>query len=189
MFFTRRPSPKTIEHFIARSLELPLSYDPIGVAQGTPAGRDVDETVVVIGRGQTDFERAKNALVSWKHFELGWTELFPRAAPIQPGTVVTVLVHHLGFWSLNGCRVVYGVGDRDDGARFGFAYGTLVNHAETGEELFEVLLSPDSGEVSYRIRAVSRPRAVLARLGYPVARALQARFRRDSSEAMKRTTR
>ena len=32
-------------------------------------------------------------------------------------------------------------------ARFGFAYGTLTNHAESGEELFEVFLDPATGDV------------------------------------------
>jgi len=51
-----------------------------------------------------------------------------------------------------------------------------------------VFLNRDSDDVMYRIRAVSRPRAVLARLGHPFVRSLQARFRRESAEAMKRAT-
>jgi hypothetical protein len=42
--------------------------------------------------------------------------------------------------------------------------------------------------VKYRIRAISKPQAALARLGQPIVRALQARFRRDSVAAMKRAT-
>ncbi len=96
-----------------------------------------------------------------------------------------MLVSHLGFWSLNGCRVVYGIGDRES-REFGFAYGTLTNHGERGEEIFKVSLDRDSGAVSYTIRAVAQPRAALARLGYPLVRSLQARFRRDSARAMGR---
>jgi uncharacterized protein (UPF0548 family) len=184
MFFARRPSRPAIERFLAESQELPLSYRPIGIAQTAPAGYDIDETVVAIGRSQTGFDRAKVALIRWTHFDIGWVELFPPTASVEPGTVVGVLIHHLGFWSLNGCRVVYGVGDRES-TRFGFAYGTLINHAEVGEEIFEVFLQPGSDNVVYRIRAVSRPRAALARLGYPFTRALQARFRRASADAMK----
>lgn len=92
----------------------------------------------------------------------------------------------LGFWWLNGCRVVYRVGDPQGGDRCGFAYGTLVNHAEMGEELFEVSIAPESGEVVYRLRAVSRPRALAARVGYPFTRTLQSRFRVDSIAAMAR---
>ena len=101
---------------------------------------------------------------------------------------MAVLIRHLGFWSLNGARVVYEVGGRTEGPRFGFAYGTLANHAEAGEELFEVFIDPTTGDVVYRLRAASRPRATLARLGMPIVRALQARFRRDSLAAMTRVT-
>ena len=79
------------------------------------------------------------------------------------GTVVGVLIRHFGFWSLNGRRVLYSVGGMNDVARFGFAYGTLTNHAESGEELFEVFIDPQTDEVIYRIRAISWPQATLSR--------------------------
>ena len=186
MFLARRPSQREIEEFITRSQDLPLSYSPIGIAKESPDGFKVDEASGVIGHGQQAFERAKLALAQWRHFDFGWVELFPRGAAIEPGSVVAILVHHLWFWSLNGCRVVYTLGDRRTGARFGFAYGTLSNHAELGEEIFEVSLVPDSEEVIYRIRAVSKARATLARIGYPFTRMLQARFRRDSITALRR---
>jgi len=111
--------------------------------------------------------------MAWKHFDLDWARICPEGAPIEIGTTVAVLVRHFGFWSLNGCRVLYFLGDRSHGSTFGFAYGTLANHAERGEEIFEVSLNRASQAVTYRIRAVSRPRAVLARLGYPATRMLQ----------------
>ena len=100
---------------------------------------------------------------------------------------MAVLVRHLGFWSLNGCRVVYVSDDERGTDSFGFAYGTLANHAEVGEELFEVTFDPQTEQVRYRIRAVSKPRALAARLGYPFTRSLQARFRRDSLAALERS--
>ena len=184
MFLTHRPTKSEIEKFIDESSNLPLSYHPVGLAKESPPGFNVDAASAIVGHGGDAFSRAKRALTEWRHFELGWVELFPRAAPTEPGTVVTVLVHQLGFWSLNGCRVVYKFGD-DGVSRFGFAYGTLTNHAEMGEESFEVSLA-ESDEVTYRIRAVSKPRAVLARIGYPYARISQSRFRRDSIAAMRR---
>src|SRR5262245_57322099 len=187
MFFTRRPSPQDVERFLRESSDLPLSYEPVGLAvEGRAgAGFDVDESVAAVGAGEAAFRRATGALARWDHFELGWVELLPKGAPIAPGAVVAVLVRHLGFWSLNGCRVVYSLG-LDDGTEFGFDYGTLENHAESGEEIFRVSLRPDTGEVVYAIRAVSRPRAPLAKLGYPVTRLIQARFRRDSTRALAR---
>jgi uncharacterized protein (UPF0548 family) len=183
MFFVRRPSQEAIERFVRDSQGRPLSYGPIGIVNGETSGRDLDEAIVTIGRGRADFDRARAALTTWKQFDIGWVETFPRHAPVDVGTVVVLLIQHLGFWSLNGCRVLYHVGG--DG-RFGFAYGTLTNHAESGEELFDVILDPASDEVRYRIRATSKPQAALARIGQPIARALQARFRRDSAAAMRR---
>ena len=185
MFFLGAPSSMDIERFVAASRELPLSYDPVGLVNQNPTGFRVDEQTTVIGSGEAAFQRATSALMEWRHFDLGWVEMFPKHASTAPGSVVAVAIRHLGFWSLNGCRVVSTVGAPGEPI-CGFVYGTLTNHAESGEELFEVSFQPDSGDVLYRIRAVSRPRAALARLGYPFTRALQARFRRDSARALRR---
>jgi uncharacterized protein (UPF0548 family) len=188
MFLIRRPSMAAIERFLERSQHVPLSYGPTGIVK-QPADRDrLDEQVVVIGHGEADFERARIALAEWKQFAIGWVELFPEGAAIETGTVVAVLIRHLGFWSLNGARVVYHVGGSDGQAVFGLAYGTLTNHAESGEELFEVSIDRETGEVTYRIRAVSWPQSALAWLGQPIVRLLQERFRHDSAAAMTRAT-
>jgi uncharacterized protein (UPF0548 family) len=189
MFLISRPSSQAIERFLRHSQPLPLSYSPVGMVSAATVRHRLDEEVVVIGRGNADFERARRALAAWKPFDIGWVELFPLHAPPTIGTVVAVLIRHFGFWSLNGCRVVYAVGDEDQDHRCGFAYGTLTNHAEGGEELFEVFMDPKTDDVKYRIRAVSWPQVTLTRLGQPLVRLLQARFRRDSAEAMKRATR
>jgi uncharacterized protein (UPF0548 family) len=189
MFLARRPTPNVIDRFICESQDLPLSYAPIGIVRTRTAGQDLDELTVAIGRGQADFERARSALLAWKQFDIGWVETFPRQAPVAIGTVVAVLIRHLGFWSLNGCRVLYSVASLDDVARFGFAYGTLTNHAESGEELFEVFIDPRTEDVLYRIRATSWPQATLARVGQPIVRVLQERFREQSAAAMKHATR
>lgn len=190
MFLLQRPDRAAIDRFIAASIEMPLSYGPVGLARGEgrrPAGFDEDDTLAAIGRGEADFVRAQAALGDWKQFELGWVELCrPAHAGTTAGTVVATLIRHLGFWSLNGARVVYEIGGPESGSRFGFAYGTLPNHSEAGEEAFEVWHDRGTDQVMYRIHAVSRPRAIMARLGYPFARHLQARFRADSVAAMRR---
>jgi uncharacterized protein (UPF0548 family) len=185
MFLVRRPAARDVDRFVAASRALPLSYTPIGLAVTGAAGFQIDDHTSIVGYGVAAFERATTALRAWRHFELGWVEVFPKGASIAPASVVAVFVQHLGFYSLNGCRVVYPIGDDSD-HEFGFAYGTLTNHAECGEEIFKITLDPHSGAVSYIIRAASRPRALLARLGYPVTRSLQARFRRDSARAVAR---
>jgi uncharacterized protein (UPF0548 family) len=161
----------------------------MGIVKAGIVRRDLDEATIAIGHGKADFERARAALMAWKQFDIGWVETFPRDAPVAVGTVVAVLIRHLGFWSLNGCRVLYSVGCLGDAARFCFAYGTLTNHAEASEELFEVFIDPQTEEVMYRIRAISWPQTTLARVGQPIVRVLQARFRRHSAAAMKRATR
>lgn len=185
MFLLRRPSAARIERFLTQCRDLPLSYGSVGMVRGTSSSGRFDEAITAIGRGQRDFERARAALLAWKQFDVGWVEVFPQHAPVQIGTVVAVLIRHLGIWSLNGARVVYLVEDHE-GASSGFAYGTLTNHAESGEELFEVFLDAQNDLVCYRIRAISWPQSLLARIGQPVVRLLQARFRRDSATAMKR---
>ena len=184
MFLARRPSAAHIDRFLRESHVLPLSYGPIGIVNGGTIREGLDETTIAIGHGKAAFDRARTALMEWKQFDIGWVETFPRRAPVAAGTAVAVLIRHLGFWSLNGCRILYNVGSLNDAARFGFAYGTLTNHAESGEELFEVFLDPQTGQVTYRIRAISWPQATLARVGQPIVRTLQERFREQSAAAM-----
>src|SRR5882724_6850123 len=99
MFLLRRPTQREITDFLDQSRNLPLSYDPIGIARQKPAGLNADLASAVIGYGRETFERAKNALAQWRHYEMGWVELFPPGASIEPGTNVAVLVRHMGFWS------------------------------------------------------------------------------------------
>jgi uncharacterized protein (UPF0548 family) len=74
----------------------------------------------------------------------------------------------------------------DEPDRFGFAYGTLPQHAESGEERFSVEYHPDTDEVWYDIYAFSRPGNFLIRLGYPYARWRQKQFAVESKAAMLR---
>jgi uncharacterized protein (UPF0548 family) len=189
MFLPVRPSQAVIDRFVLASHGLSLSYEPIGIAAAGSRRGAIDEQAVAIGSGMADFERAKLALGSWRHYDVGWLAVHPPGSMVAVGTVVVVAIRHLGFWSLNGCRVVYMIEGAAGDPRFGFAYGTLTNHAESGEEIFEVFLDPKTDAVIYRIRAVSWPQAWLARVGQPIVRRLQARFRRDSAAAMQRALR
>jgi len=182
-----RPTASVVDRFLTESRTLPLSYRPTGLTQGAASRYNVDEMVVTIGRGAADFDRAKAALAAWTHLDLGWLQAIPSSPMPEPGTIVAVVIRHFGFWSLNGARVVYVVGDRQSTTKFGFAYGTLVNHAEAGEELFEVFADPSTEDVMYRILAASRPRSPLTYIGYPLVRMLQSACRRDSGAAMRLT--
>jgi uncharacterized protein (UPF0548 family) len=65
-------------------------------------------------------------------------ELHPPAAAVREGSTVLVVARHLGFWSMNPCRVVHVFEAQGRTSRFGFSYGTLEGHAECGEERFVV---------------------------------------------------
>ena len=182
MFSLRRPSDADVDRFLRASEHLPLSFTPgtIGPATGFAA----DVTSGVIGRGEQAFASACDAIRHWEQWRVGWLEVLPHDAPSTRGTTVVLRIRHLGCWSLNGARVV--TVEETPGRRFAVSYGTLENHAEQGQEWFEVSYDDRSGEVTYRIHEFSRPRAWLARLGGPIVRRLQARAREDSLEAMRR---
>lgn len=69
--------------------------------------------------------------------------------------------------------------------KYGFAYGTLEEHREIGEERFTVEFNSSDGSVWYDLYAFSRP-GPAASLAYPFSRSLQKRFAKESKEAMQR---
>lgn len=186
MISLAKPEPSTIEAFLAGQARREPSYPEVGFSRDRPpAGYALDHNRVQLGEGRETFERARAAIRGWIMFPRPWTEIHPSKAPIETGTVVAVLVHLFGLWWLNACRIVYVI---DEPRRFGFAYGTLPGHAETGEERFTVEWREDD-TVRYDILAFSRPRLWLARLGYPIARRVQRRFARESKAAMQAAVR
>ena len=112
-------------------------------------------------------------------------EIVPRGVKLEKDAIVAVKARACGTWSLSACRVVYVVDEQQPLTRSGFAYGTLPDHVERGEERFLIEWDPSDGSVWYDILAFSRPRHPLVRAGFPVARMLQKRFARDSMAVMK----
>jgi uncharacterized protein (UPF0548 family) len=119
-------------------------------------------------------------------FTIPNVSLYWPGAPVAPDTVVAVGVKHFGFWSLNFCRIVYTINEDMPILRYGFAYGTLREHFESGEERFVVEWDRESDAVSYEIASFSRPGKILTWLALPLARPLQRRFVKESSAAMRR---
>lgn len=186
MFTLVRPTPARIAAFRDRASATSFTYTELGCTRfETSSTFTVDRYATELGRGDEAWVRAQAALRNWRTFDLGWVCAFERDAPIAVGTTVAVLIRSLGLWSLNAARIVYVVDERD---RFGFAYGTLRDHAECGEERF--LIERDAGEiVTYSIQACSRPHHPFTRIAHPWVRHLQRRFGRDSLAAMKRAVR
>ncbi|PHN03067.1 DUF1990 domain-containing protein [Flavilitoribacter nigricans] len=145
---------------------------------------DYDERKVCLGSGPSVFATAKAAIRNWKMFPPNWTKVYPDNAPITTGQQVLVLFKLLGVWWWNSSEIRYTI---DEDSRFGFAYGTLPGHVESGEELFLVEMD-EHGKVWYKIKAFSRPAYLIVRLVYPFARSQQRRFVRESMALMKNLT-
>jgi len=184
MMLLRRPSTEMIREFIASQSKFSFTYTAVGAtATVPPAGYDVDHTRIKLGEGQEVFTTAKVALMRWEQFRLGWMEAWSTKTTIKMGDDVAVVARNLGLWWLNACRIVYVVEEEE---RYGFASGTLPDHAGEGEERFLVEWDRASGEVWYDILAFSRPHGLLSRLGHPYMRRVQKRFGRESVAAMLR---
>ena len=186
MFLLTKPANETIRRFLETQKDKAFSYAEVGASRlGTPlAGYNADHNRIRIGSGPDDFQAAINAVKSWKMFDMPWVELCWPDTQIEVGSTVAILVRHFGLWSLNAARIVYVIEESGDIDRFGFAYGTLTEHAECGEERFSVEFHHDTGEVWFDLFAFSKPNHVLARLGYPLSRRLQRRFAEESKQAM-----
>ena len=197
MFLPRQPSDETIRQFISSQHNLPFSYREVGATRSevvlsattVPLKSDykIDHNRMRLGDGEDVYLRAVAALKSWKQFDLGWVTIVPPNTPVEVGRTVAVQARTFGFWSLSAARIVYVIEDEAPVKRFGFAYGTLPNHVECGEERFTIEQRED-GSVWYDIYAFSHPQHPLVRLGFPVARKLQKRFVRDSLAVMARAS-
>lgn len=183
MFRITEPGEQLVAKFISSQRDLPFTYAEVGATKSNPpaAGYTVDHNRVQLGVGEGVYRAAVAALKYWRHFDLGWVTIVPRGVPIEVGATVAVKARAFGTWTLSASRVVYVI---DEPRRFGFAYGTLPDHVERGEERFLIEWEADDS-VWYDIFAFSQPRHPLVRMSFPLARMLQKRFARDSLQRMK----
>ena len=182
MFRISEPTAADVAEFISSQRNLPFTYAEVGATNATPpAGYNVDHNRIQLGAGEATFAGAVEALKHWQHFDLGWVTIVPRGVVVETGAIVAVKARAFGTWSLSACRVVYVI---DEARRFGFAYGTLPDHVECGEERF-LIERLDDDSVWYDILAFSQPQHPLVKLSSPLARRLQKRFARESLNRMK----
>ena len=181
-----QPTIADLEAIRHEHLHLPLSYSDVGATLHgeRPRGYFHDTRTVDLGRGDSTFEAAKVALRAWSAHRGAHVTLVPIDAPIEVGTVVTMTLPVLGIHIHADCRIVAVVDEPD---AFGFAYGTLTSHPETGEESFVIRRAPDGG-VSFTVTAFSRPGKLVPWCGLPVVRALQHRAARQFGQGMKIST-
>ena len=178
-----RLTQASLAEALAASTRAQVTYGPVGVTLGEASlpGYRTDRYEAGLGSGADVFERAVAGLRSWAAHRGAGVRVEPPDAPLVEGTTV-VLVTGMGPASVvAACRVVAVV---DEPRRFGFAYGTLPLHPESGEEAF-VVERGDDDLVRFRVVAVSRPASPLARLGAPVARLVQRRVTHRYLEALR----
>lgn len=160
------------ERNLARTLSgLPLTYPEQGGTawEQFPAGYRGLERSLTLGSGAELFERACAALLSWQMHTRAGLLITGNAPTAVPGSCVLLIVGRPPLALNAPCRVVYEVAES---RRRGFAYGTLPGHPERGEESF-VVTHQDDDEVTFTVRAFSRPATVLARIGGPFTRLAQ----------------
>ena len=145
-------------------------------------GFDHDKNQIYLGRGEEVYQAACKALSDWKMFPGAWTRTCAPFEGFPVGEEVAVFFKMFGLWWWNSCRIIYNFDGEEN--RFGFAYGTLDNHVEMGEEIFYIERN-EEGEVYYKIEAFSRPNKWFTKIGYPIARAWQGKFVRESFLVMK----
>jgi uncharacterized protein (UPF0548 family) len=155
---------------LERARQDEVTYEEVGQSRSNdlPSGYRHDHLVVLVGHGETDWARAKEAIRQWRaHYGAGLT-VTPEAVPIEEGGTVVVSRNLGPVLLVAPCRIVYTTATA---TRFGFAYGTLPGHPEHGEEAFHV--SFEDGQVVVEIVAFSRPADLPTRLAGPLARQIQ----------------
>lgn len=176
------PDEIQLKSYLAQHVNSELSYVEVGATKDQqPLGYDNDYRHVDLGRGDTVWENAKQAIINWQQYPKPWTNIYPTNAPLIKGQTVAVLFRVVGVWWLNSARIIYTINESN---RFGWAYGTLKDHVEKGEECFWIERNEEE-LVSYHIRAFSRPAFWMTRIGYPLARFWQRQFVKESMETMR----
>ncbi|MGN6635931.1 MAG: DUF1990 family protein [Oryzihumus sp.] len=148
----------------------PFTYPGVGgTADGSaPDGFHRASVTAVVGRGAVAFDRAAEALMTWRMHASSGLPL--QATAGRAGEGVETL-GRLGVGPLGldiPCRVVWTL---EEPGRVGFAYGTLPGHPEAGEEAF--LLEDADGTVRFTITAFSRGARWYSRAVPPVTVGLQ----------------
>ncbi|HTN76895.1 MAG TPA: DUF1990 domain-containing protein [Pirellulaceae bacterium] len=186
-----RPTVEQIRAYLDAQRGQPFSYREVGATrEAPPTGYDFDQHRVLLGFGWERFCEARSALQHWAMFPATMTRLYWPDAPLEVGVTVAVLFRAGPIWSLNPARIVYVVDETNvQEVRYGFAYGTLPDHVEQGEERFLLHWDRVDNRVWYEIAAFSRPQHYLAKWLYVYMRCEQARFRKLSGLAMQRAMR
>jgi uncharacterized protein (UPF0548 family) len=170
-----------------------LTYDEVGSTQSDelPDGLYRLDHRERLGEGDEVFQRATEALLTWRMHRAAGIPVIATDTPPQvgtntlgrlgPGMLIPALRTRTRLGLPVPCRVVLVVDEPD---RKGFAYGTLEGHPEAGEESFLITRAPDG--VHLHIRAYSRSSTWYTRLAGPLTRKAQYYAAKRYAAALRR---
>ena len=174
-------SPTQLEALIAMARSASPTYQEIGASRDglLPPGYHHVRMEERIGDADA-FERAVTGLRTWAAHDGAGLRVYPKD-PVAPDATV-VAVTSIGPMRIAApCRIVAVFKEPN---AFGFSYGTLPGHPESGEESF--VLERRSDATYFMVRAFSRPVDPLARLSGPIGRAVQRSVTRRYLSALGR---
>ena len=185
MFFVSAPADDQVRALLNTLSDAPCTHPAayVGISEQeldvAPPGFELDRYGTELGEGRDVFERACAVLARFGNYPPSFTHVVRTPGALAKGHLFATVARHLGFASVHPCRVLYVVREE---RRFGFGFGTLPGHAESGEERFTVRMEGE--RVRYEVQAFSRPAGLLARLGARVTRGYQLRFPQETLAAM-----
>lgn len=181
-FHIRTPSDARIRAWLRERADAPFTYPSVGLIREdldeAPSGFVLDRYGAEVGPSSA-FDRAREALGRIANYPPSFTRVVRAHDVLSERAIFATVASHLGFYSVHPCRVIFVVDEPD---RYGFGFGTLPGHAESGEERF--LVTRIGEHVHYDVQAYSRPTG-LSRLGSPIARHYQRRFQRETVAHMR----
>ncbi|XP_020093733.1 UPF0548 protein At2g17695 isoform X3 [Ananas comosus] len=147
----------------------------------------VNRSRALLGSGDRTFRLAKSALLSWRHFGLGWAVVDPET-PVAKGVKFCVCVKELLPWVMMPLQIAYVVDEACSSgparrASFAFGSGTLRGHLLAGEERFSIE-QDENDQVWYEIFSFSKPAHILSGISYPYVRLRQKYFAHQSTQAV-----
>jgi len=157
-----------------------LTYSPVGATRSgdLPPGFRHLFYRTPLGSGLEVYERAGQAVLSFRMHRATGTHIVAAASEAEPGLRLTLGVGPLHV----PCEVIWTEKSKQ---KTGFAYGTLPGHQASGEEAF-LVEHDDWDRVWFTVVAYSRPARTLMRLGGPFAVAFQHTYARLCGRALKR---
>ena len=142
-------------------------------------GYTLDSCSIQIGSGKKVYGKARQLLMRWEHFNLGWA--FTNCPKVAVGEPVIVVAKSIGLWTINPLRI-NSVSEKR--TTVSFSHRTVKTHQISGEEMFTLRMQKN-GEVWYSIDTMSKPDTWISKMAYPILRFYQTKFKHDSMNRLK----